>query len=158
MKKKLMAVMVIGVAALVLVVSQQIGQTAPGLTALDYAEIQQLYARYAFAADIGDGNMYALTFTDDGVFDVTNAPNEDFTPVQGYEALKASRREAADANPLKTPRHYTTNILIEPTAEGAMGAVYAFDATSGRTGTYDDQLVKTPELSPRIFCTFPREL
>ena len=76
--------------------------------------------------------------------DVTNSPNEDFTPVQGYEALKASRREAG-ANPLKTPRHYTTNILIEPTAEGAMGAVYVFDPSSGRTGIYDDQLVKTPE-------------
>ena len=72
------------------------------------------------------------TFTDDGVFDVTNAHNGDFTPVQGYEELKASRR-AADANPVKTPRHYTTNFLIEPTAEGAMGAVYAFDPSSGRT-------------------------
>ena len=150
MKKKLMAVMMFVLGALVMVVFQQIGQTAPALTALDYAEIDQLYARYAFAADTGEAEMLARVFTEDGVFDVTNALSGEplapgqWVPVQGYEQLKVSRRAAA-ANPLKTPRHYTTNILIEPTAEGAMGAAYTFDGSSERTGTYDDQLVKTPE-------------
>ena len=116
MSKKTVGVVVIGVVVLGMVVSQQIGRTAPALTALDYAEIQQLYARYAFAGDMptDDGDMYARTYTNDGVF---SSPAVRY---EGYEELKA----AVEALDIHTPRHYTTNILIEPTAEGAMGAAY----------------------------------
>ena len=120
MKKKLMAVMLFVLGALAMVVFRQVGQTAPALTALDYEEIRQLYARYAVAADSGsgDGEMFARVFTEDGVFN----------DQRGYEELKAfskrltkSRDENGIAN---TPTHYVTNILIEPTPEGAMGMAY----------------------------------
>ena len=172
MYKKLMAVMVIGVTALVLVVSQQIGRTAPALTALDYAEIQQLYTRYAFGFDTGadDEGMWARVFTEDGVMDVTNPTRADFTQLQGHEQLKAyaTRHWSTGGTRFNTPLHYTTNILIEPTAEGAMGAAYVITVGNAEDGirakgVYHDQLVKTPEgwrFKKRTFTNggFPDEL
>ena len=38
------------------------------LTAADYREIQELYGKYAAALDSGDGEAYANTYTEDGVF------------------------------------------------------------------------------------------
>ena len=158
MKKKLSAVMLFVLGALAMVVFQQVGQTAPALTALDYAEIDQLYARYSFAADTGDAEMFAETFTDDGVFDVTNPAVDDprgpWVPIQGYDALLAWRTAVADRAVMpKGPRHYTTNIL--PTAEGARGSAYAVLVANPPTdeppqrvlakATYHDQLVKTPD-------------
>ena len=157
MSKKLVGVLVVCVVVLALFVSQQVGQTAPALTALDYAEIEQLYARYAFSADWDhdDGEMWAGTFTEDGVFDVS-AASEQRGPklIQGHEELKASW--SLDNAIHKTPRHFTTNILIEPTPEGARGSAYviivggAEDGQGQRPfirakGTYDDELVKTDE-------------
>ena len=154
MSKKLVGVVGICVGALVTVVAQQIGQTAPALTALDYAEIEQLYARYNFSWDAAlgdDGDMWARTFTADGVFGSTSGN----PPAVGYEELKA---HAKKTNP--TLMHYTTSILIEPPAEGAMGATYLLlvfdDAEQSPNGwgptpdvaakaVYHDQLVKTPK-------------
>ena len=156
MKKTLSAVMLFVLGALVMVVFQQVGQTAPALTALDYVEIEQLYARYAFGndTDAGNGDMWAQVFTEDGVFDVTN-PTGDTLPLRGYEELKAFAESRDENNPLKTPVHYTTNILIEPTAEGARGAAYFLLPSDAEEdgqrpaiiakGVYHDQLVKTPE-------------
>ena len=150
MTKKLMTVTVICVAAVVLVVSQQIGQTAPVLTALDYAEIQQLYSRYAFGHDTttDDGGMYARSFTEDGVFDVTNPPGDQGAPVRGREQLKAFAKGFGAR--LDAPYHYATNILIEPTAEGVMGAAYVITVGKAEDGirlkgVFHDQLVKTPD-------------
>jgi len=42
------------------------------LTALDYAEIQQLYGRYAIGYDSGNGDMFARAFTPDGTFQLPN--------------------------------------------------------------------------------------
>jgi hypothetical protein len=162
MQKQLMAVTMFVLGALAVVVSQQVGQTAPALTALDYEEIRQLYARYAVAGDTAaqDGEMFARVFTEDGVFDMSPPPNAESSAVQGYDQLKATVK-AIDAFRVgrginDTPTHYVPNILIEPTAEGAMGVAYSVEmfadtATPAmsfgnyRLGTYHDQLVKTPE-------------
>ena len=41
---------------------------ADELTVADYREIQALYGKYAAALDSGDGDSYASTYTEDGVF------------------------------------------------------------------------------------------
>ena len=46
---------------------------------------------------------------------------------------------------LDAPGHYVSNILIEPTAEGAMGAAFHHNPVSDSTGVYYDELVKTRE-------------
>jgi len=55
---------------------------AAPMTAEDYFEIQQLYAKYNHAIDSGNADAYADTFTPDGVFN-NNA---------GREALKSSSK------------------------------------------------------------------
>ena len=110
------------------------------LTADDYIEIQQLYARYNNAIDSGDAEGYAATFTPDGVFNNFN----------GHDALvgfiKNWREKMGGAN----RRHWNTNLVITPTADGASGTVYLFlmdvgvrPPTIGTAAKYEDQLVKT---------------
>ena len=153
MNKKAVGIAVMSLVALAPFVWQQVGQTAPALTALDYAEINQLYARNAFSADWDhdDGDMWASTFTEDGVLDITN-PRPGWVTVQGHEALKTWW--GSDNAIHKTPRHFTTNILTEPTPEGAMGTASAIIVGGAEDGqrpfirakwSYHDQLVKTPD-------------
>jgi hypothetical protein len=150
MKKKLTAVMLFVLGALVMVESQLIGQTAPALTALDYEEIRQLYSRYNFGLDnlVDDGRMWAETFyTEDGVFEAVGG--QQAAPIQGYEQLNALVKVLN----LHWPINYVTNVLIEPTAEGAMGAAYLLVVSTQdekppavtQRGVYSDQLVKTPD-------------
>ena len=117
------------------------------LTAQDYAEIQQLYAHYAWSIDTRaeDGMVYARTFTPDGEF-----VNGDSRTV-GHQQLAAMIR--GDGQPSPVPTHFTMNIAIEPSPEGARGRAYLAitggepnaPQTLNTTGTYDDILVKTSD-------------
>jgi uncharacterized protein (TIGR02246 family) len=116
----------------------------PTLSANDYAEIHGLYARYVWAFDSNDGDMFASVFTDDGEF------------VVGTRVTKGRKDLAAMASrgPKKDhPKifHITTNVLITPSTEGAIGHAYVVlvdlaknPAISGG-GVYDDVIVKTAE-------------
>ncbi len=121
---------------------------APKLTADDYVEIQQLYASYAHALDKGEGERFASTFVLDGEFTGGRGPgrgSEARTPAKGKDALfKMGSRGGL--------RHFTANLVITPTSEGAKGSVYLLlfnarnvPATIVETAIYDDTLVKTPQ-------------
>jgi hypothetical protein len=119
------------------------------LTALDYLEIQQLVARYAFALDSGadGGEMFAALFSKDGGFARSNGD------------LLRTREALADAarRGMKGPMgisHFIMNHVIEPTADGAIGKQYAaiFDIGNDNKpsslragGTYEDVYTKTPD-------------
>jgi hypothetical protein len=116
-------------------------QRAPVLTALDQIEIQQLVAQanYALLTGQDDGNMYAGLFTADGVFDTA----------VGREQLAALARGGR-----KGTRSLVTNVIVEPSAEGAIGKHYevainfvagAQPVALGATGRYEDLFVKTSE-------------
>jgi len=109
------------------------------LTADDYAEIQQLYARYNIALDTGEPEDWASTFTPDGVF-MNNS---------GHDGLLKFATDFKKRNAGRT-RHWNTNLLITPTPEGASGTCYLFmfdistrPATQAASGRYQDTLVKT---------------
>ena len=89
---------------------------APALTAMDYVQIRQLVSRYAYALDTGGNNGYdfADLFTADGEFIDPNA--------SGREQLAALARSSV-IGPLNTI-HYAMNLVIEPTADGAIGRQY----------------------------------
>jgi hypothetical protein len=120
------------------------------LTPLDYAEIQQLYARYAYGLDSGadNGAMFAQVFTADGVL-----TDESGKTTQGRDKLM----ELARSNPAKGPtnvQHFVWNVKIEPNAQGATGKAYIVVAKLGETGQpaavldggqYWDDLVKTAD-------------
>ena len=109
-------------------------------TAQDYIEIQQLYAKYAQTLDLGDPEGWANTFTADGVFGET----------VGHEALKAFAA-GFFTNFDGAARHWNSQLIVTPTAEGADGGCYLLlvdtrTQPAGLTvaGIYEDKLVKTP--------------
>jgi len=108
------------------------------LTVEDRLDIEQNYARYYHAIDSGNAEAWADTFTADGEFNGT----------KGRDALVAFIKRAG---PQKT-RHVVSNLVLEPTAEGAKGSLYVFifnpeqvPVTINSYSRYDDTLVKTPQ-------------
>ena len=102
--------------ALGFVVLRAQSKPAPSLTAMDYVQIRQLVARYAYALDTGGNNGYdfADLFTANGEFVDPNA--------KGREQLAALAR-GDRMGPLNTT-HYAMNLVIEPTEDGAIGRQY----------------------------------
>jgi hypothetical protein len=117
-------------------------QKATGkLTTDDLVEIQQLYAKYNWSLDSGDAEAYASTFTPDGVFN-NNV---------GHDAIVkfANTFHAGVGSHLK---HWNTNLMILPSAEGASGQVYLVLVDFGTkpasiftSAAYADELVKTAQ-------------
>ncbi|HVY63571.1 MAG TPA: nuclear transport factor 2 family protein [Gammaproteobacteria bacterium] len=125
----------------------------PALGARDYLEIEQLVYKYGWALDSGENNgfAYADLYTADGTFTGTNQGPGGRT-YQGRENLAALAR-GARLGPLNV-RHAVTNLIVTPTADGAVGRVYVgiFDPgepgtapRAGHGGFYDDVYAKTAE-------------
>jgi hypothetical protein len=113
------------------------------LTTQDYADIQQLYARYNLAIDTGDAEGWAATFTPDGVFNNTN---------KGHDALVQFIKDWRDKRDGANRRHLNSNMVLTPTSDGAKGAIYLLllnvgvrPATIATTGIYEDVLLRTPQ-------------
>jgi hypothetical protein len=111
------------------------------LTAQDFVDIQQLYAKYNWALDSGDSEGYASTFTPDGVFN-NNV---------GHDAI-VKFADTFHAGLGSHVRHWNTNLMILPTATGASGQVYLVlvdfavkPATIVTSASYSDELVKTAQ-------------
>jgi hypothetical protein len=120
-------------------------QKAKPLSAQDLADIQQLYARYAWSIDTHEdnGNVYASVFTPDGIF---YGPND--SKVQGRDALAKYNLTMGKAN--THPTHFNMNLKVEPAPGGATGSCYLLitggdKPALGMVGTYKDVLVKTGE-------------
>jgi len=117
------------------------------LTADDYIAIQQLYANYAHALDQGQPERFSGTFVDDGEFTGGRAAghaDDVRTPTKGKDALMKMGSRGGS-------RHFTANLVITPTEDGAKGSCYLLlfnarniPATITETSIYDDTLVKTP--------------
>ncbi len=112
------------------------------LSADDYIEIQQLYAKYNTAIDSGDAEGYAATFVKDGTFN----------NFKGHDALVGFINQWREKMNGGARRHWNTNLVITPTADGATGTVYLFlmDVSAKppaiqTAARYEDQLVKTPD-------------
>jgi actinorhodin biosynthesis protein ActVIA len=114
---------------------------AKSFTAQDFVEIQQLYAKYNWSLDSGDAEAYASTFTPDGVFN-NNA---------GHDAI-VKFANTFHAGLGAHVRHWNTNLMITPTADGASGQVYLVlvdfankPPTIATSASYSDELVKTAQ-------------
>ena len=115
---------------------------AGGLSAQDYFEIQQLYARYNIAIDSGDAEGWAATFTPDGVFNTFS----------GHDALvnfvKTWREKLNGA----ARKHWNNNLQITGNSKEATAFVYLMlvdfstkPASILTTGTYTDSRIKTKD-------------
>ena len=144
-----------GILMLAMAVSLAAQQKVKPLTALDYAEIQQLNYKYAFALDTcaNHGDDYANLYTDDGVFIVGLNGLE----YHGHQELaKAAGGPGCEKLKRKpNPTHTTVNIVIEASPEGATGKSYlvypgersehADPDHDGHVGGYQDIYVKTAQ-------------
>ena len=118
------------------------------LTTEDRLEIQELYAKYCHGLDKGDAELFMSTWTDDGEFTGGRGPgraNDPRTPLKGREGLIRMGSNGGT-------RHFNTNLILTPTADGAKGSVYLMLYTARtnppsfvETAIYDDTLVKTPQ-------------
>jgi hypothetical protein len=108
---------------------------AGALTAQDYVDIQQLYARYNWAIDAGDVESYVALYTPDGSFNTFN----------GADGLRTFMKNRQGG----TRRHWNSNLVIMPSPEGASGKVYLVLVDVGlkppaisSAARYEDRLVK----------------
>jgi hypothetical protein len=113
---------------------------ADDLSAEDHLEINQLYASYVQAIDLGDAIGWANAFTLSGSFDSGDS-------TVGRDNLIAFAERYHENNG-PHPRHWYNGLVITPTADGAEGKCYAltFNVKTRSvmwTGTYKDVLVKT---------------
>jgi len=123
-------------------------RSGSALTGQDYAEIQQLYARYNHAVDAIDGEGVAAVYTPDGTFNMGRNRQ-----LAGHDALVNWVKTEVKANhAVDHRRHWNTNLMITGTPDGAKGAVYLLTINVGvnppvilQAGRYDDTLVKTPQ-------------
>lgn len=116
-KVALAVLLAAGGAATVVVLEAQNKAVKP-LTALDYAEIQQLNAAYGHYIDTGEesGWAFANLFTTDGAFIRQTGDRWD-----GREKLAELARYRGGS---KFVSHYITNVMVQPTADGAVGRAY----------------------------------
>jgi uncharacterized protein (TIGR02246 family) len=115
---------------------------ASGLSAQDYFEIQQLYARYNIAIDNGDAEGWAATFTPDGVFNTFS----------GHDALVGFIKTWREKLNGATRKHWNNNLQITGTSKEASASVYLILVDFSTkppsiltTATYTDSLVKTKD-------------
>jgi uncharacterized protein (TIGR02246 family) len=115
---------------------------ASGLSAQDYFEIQQLYARYNIAIDSGDAEGWAATFTPDGVFNTFS----------GHDALVGFVKTWREKLNGATRKHWNNNLEITGTSREATASVYLILVDFSTkppsiltTATYTDSLVKTKD-------------
>jgi len=119
------------------------------LTAQDHAEIQQLYARYHWIADAGDGRGWAKLFTPDGEYSQEGGSNK----AKGREQLTELGLKAFGQRSGRSGLRFISNVRFEPSPEGARGGAYLLSVTPGEPGkpasvtvaVYEDVMVKTSE-------------
>jgi uncharacterized protein (TIGR02246 family) len=116
---------------------------AEPMSAQDYFEIQQLYAKYNHAIDSGNAEAYADTFTPDGVFNGNS----------GREALVKFVKETWMGRMNgATRQHWNTNLMLNGDSKKATGSVYLMlvDLSTKPVSVmamamYSDELTKTPQ-------------
>jgi hypothetical protein len=112
----------------------------------DYLEIQQLYYTYSRDVDPGSERDASWMYTPDGTFGAgANARRGEKALKEFYTQVRSDQYAGV--------RHFTSNLLIVPTPEGARTSSYMMIVERKDQGgpvlitgfgKYDDTLVKTP--------------
>jgi hypothetical protein len=116
----------------------------------DRAQIEDLQARYLFALDFHDPDLYVSTFTEDGVLDYGSGA------VKGRQAIKNVIAGMPSPKPVAgkragAARHNISNIVIKVEGDKAFGRSYWFHYSNDNPdrrgvfdgfGHYEDELAK----------------
>lgn len=116
----------------------------------DRAAIEDLQARYLFALDFHDPDLYVSTFTEDGILDYGSGE------VKGRQAIKdviagMPQPRAVEGKRAGAARHNISNIVIKVEGNTAKSASYWFHYSNDNPdrrgvfdgfGHYEDELIK----------------
>jgi hypothetical protein len=117
------------------------------LTAQDYTEITELYARLYQGSDLRELDVWLSNFADDAVFVFPDGKE-----VAGTKALRDFRVKSFGGNTGDSKRrHWVSGVMLTPTPDGiAKGRAYwlMIDGSGkqpvlAQSGHFDDQFVKT---------------
>jgi hypothetical protein len=118
------------------------------VSAQDYVDIQNLYARYNLTSDAGDPEGYAACFTDDGVLQIDPLG----VKVQGRASFVTFKQKDAAGRGSRYRRHWNGSLHLEKIdADTVRGRCY-FHGYNGKpgelpvfadAGVYDDRIVRT---------------
>ena len=137
-------------AVLITLAATSMTSRAAGNYADDRSEIEDLQARYLFALDYRDPDVYVSTFTEDGILDVGSGE------IKGRQAIKetiAKMPQPAPAAGMRPAvgRHNISNIVIRIEGNKARSRAYWFHYSNDNPkragvfdgfGHYEDELVK----------------
>ena len=127
--------------------------TAAGSTyAEDRSAIEDLQARYLFALDFHDPDLYVTTFTEDGVLDVGSGEIRGRKAIHDVIAkMPNPQTSSAEGRRPAVGRHNISNIVLKVTGNKAVGRSYWFHYSNDNPtragvfdgfGHYEDELVK----------------
>jgi hypothetical protein len=118
------------------------------LTAQDYTEINQLYARLYQGSDLRELDLWLSNFVDDAVYGFPNGDS-----VTGKSALTEWRKKAwAGQTGDSKRRHWTGAVALTPMPDGTVKGRAYWMMIDGKdklpvvaqSGLFDDLFVKTP--------------
>lgn len=152
MRKLILPLATAGAAVLItLAVSSMTSTAADSSYAEDRSAIEDLQARYLFALDFKDPDLYVTTFTEDGVLDVGSGEIRGRKAIRDVIAKMPSPQPGPDGLRAAVGRHNISNIVLKVTGNKAAGRSYWFhygnDNPQRREvfdgfGHYEDELVK----------------
>ena len=139
--------------ALTLAVTSITSKAADASYAEDRAAIEDLQARYLFAMDFGDPDLYITMFTEDGILDVGSGEIKGRKAIRDVIAKMPNSRTTENGLRPASGRHNISNIVVKVNGNRATARAYWFHYgntnperrgvfTSGY-GHYEDEMVKT---------------
>ena len=92
----------------------------------DRAAIEDLQARYLFAMDFGDPDLYVTTFTEDGILDVGSGEIKGRKAIRDVIAKMPNSRTTGNGLRPASGRHNISNIALKVNGNKATGRAYWF--------------------------------
>ena len=141
----------IGAVCLTLAVTSLTSNAAGTSYAEDRSAIEDLQARYLFAMDFGDPDLYVTTFTEDGVLDIGNGEIRGRKAIREVIAKMPNSRTTESGLRPASGRHNISNIVLKVDGNKAVGRAYWFHYSNNNPerrpvfdgyGHYEDELVK----------------
>ncbi len=151
--RKLTVPMVAAAAAVVLTlaVTSMTSKAADPSYAEDRAAIEDLQARYLFAMDFGDPDLYVTMFTEDGILDVGSGEIKGRKAIRDVIAKMPNSRTTENGLRPASGRHNISNIVVKVNGNKAVGRAYWFHYSNNNPerrgvfdgyGHYEDEMVK----------------
>jgi len=117
----------------------------------DRAAIEDLQARYLFAMDFGDPDLYVTLFTEDGILDVGSGEIKGRKAIRDVIAKMPNSRTSENGLRPASGRHNISNIVVKVNGNKAVARAYWFHYSNNNPerrgvfsgyGHYEDEMVK----------------